>query len=76
MFSPYTASERKIHKLRQTDFDLRVFSTSLRMTPPTWRSEVTLRVTGGVSGPRSSTVTDRSHAAILGEREEEKEGEK
>lgn len=58
-------------KHRQTDSDPRVFSTSFRMTPPTWRSEATLRVTGGASDPRSSTVTDRSHAAILGERERE-----
>lgn len=56
--------------------DPRVFSTSLRITPPTWRSEATLRVTGGASGPRSSTVTDRSHDAILGRREEERVMEK
>ena len=49
--------------------DPRVFSTSFSMTPPTWRSEVTLMVTGGVSEPRSSTMTDRSHAAILGQGE-------
>lgn len=53
--------------------DPRVFSTSFRMTPPTWRSEVTLTVTGGVSEPRSSTVTDRSHTAILGEGERQRE---
>lgn len=45
---------------------LRVFSTILNITPPMWRSEVTLMVMGGDSGPKSSTITERSHAAILG----------
>ena len=69
-FSLYAVTERKTEtdRGRQAERDPRVFSTSFRMTPPTWRSEATLRVTGGASGPRSSTVTDRSHAAILGER--------
>lgn len=63
-------------RLIQTEADSnpRVFSTSFRMTPPTWRSEATLTVTGGTSDPKSSTVTDRSHAAILGERERETQG--
>ena len=43
------------------------------MTPPMCRSEVTLTVMGGASAPRSSTATDRSHAAILREREIEGE---
>lgn len=60
----------------QSQSNLRVFSTSFRITPPTWRSEATLMVTGGESGPRSSTVTDRSHAAILAKREREHVGEK
>lgn len=46
--------------------NLRVFSTILNITPPMWRSEVTLIVMGGDSGPKSSTITERSHAAILG----------
>lgn len=56
--------------------NLRVFSTSFRITPPTWRSEATLIVTGTESGPRSSTVTDRSHAAILEDSEAERENER
>lgn len=58
----------------EADSNPRVFSTSFRMTPPTWRSEATLMVTGGTSDPKSSTVTDRSHADILGERMREKQG--
>lgn len=64
----HSGREKDRDKQRQTNSDLRVFSTSFRMTPPTWRSEATLRVTGGASGPRSSTEIARSHAAILGEK--------